>query len=123
MSEHSQERRRFHRVVTDKPVVVQTDDGPQEGKTLDVSLRGLLIEPVDGWQPEAGVDVSARIRLDGELCCIEMEGQVVHVDPGRIGIHVTSVDLESAARLRRMVELNLGDTEDLERDLAELVKG
>ena len=123
MPEASHERRRFHRIATDKPVTVKADDGPHEGITLDVSLRGLLIEPSDGWIPDSGGNVSARVRLDDDLCCIDMDGQIVHVENGRIGISVTSVDVDSASRLRRMVELNLGDEADLERDLAQLIAG
>ncbi|MDJ0740266.1 MAG: PilZ domain-containing protein [Gammaproteobacteria bacterium] len=122
MSEASIERRRFHRIGTDKPVAVRSASGDHAGTTLDVSLRGLLLEPSDGWQPQSGTPVEARIRLDdGDDCCIDLQGRVAHVDARRIGIHVTAVDVESASRLRRMVELNLGDTTLIERELAELI--
>lgn len=115
------ERRRFRRIVTDKPVVVRCADGEHCGTALDLSLRGLLLESTDEWRPEAGHPVSVRIRLDDDACCIEMDGWVAHVDGNQIGIRVTGIDIDSAGRLRRMVELNLGDHGLLERELAELV--
>ena len=122
MSEADIERRRFHRVGTDKPVAVTSAGGEHAGTTLDVSLRGLLLEPSDGWQPSTGTAVEARIRLDdADDCCIDLKGRVVHVEARRIGIHVTDFDIESASRLRRMVELNLGDAALIERELAELI--
>ena len=121
MPETIQERRRFQRVATDKPIVVRCSDGEYCGTTLDLSLRGLLIESTDGWQPQTGNPVSVRIRLDDDTCCIDMDGTIAHVLGSRVGIRVTGVDIASAARLRRMVELNLGDPDLLERELTELV--
>ena len=124
MAKSSIERRRFHRIGTDKALVVRIDGDEHAGVTLDVSLRGLLFETTDDWQPETGTAVSARIRLDdAEDCCIDLQGEVAHVADRRIGVHVTSFDVDSASRLRRMVELNLGDEDLIERDLAELING
>ncbi len=123
MSGPIQERRRFRRVVTDKPIVVRSNDGEHRGTTLDLSLRGLLLESSDAWQPQTGNPVNVQIRLNDEACCIDMDGTIAHVDGSRVGIRVTGVDIDSAAQLRRMVELNLGDHGLLERELAELVQG
>lgn len=121
MPEPIQERRRFQRIVTDKPLVLQCADGEHRGTTLDLSLRGLLLESTDGWRPVAGHPVSVRIRLDDDACCIDMDGCVAHVAGNRIGIRVKGIDIDSAGRLRRLVELNLGDHGLLERELTELV--
>ena len=121
MSETTQERRRFHRIVTDKPIVVRCTDGDHHGTTLDLSLRGLLLESTDGWRPQTGTPVSVHIPLNDDACCIDMDGTIAHVLGNRVGIRVTGVDIDSAAQLRRMVELNLGDHDLLERELAELV--
>jgi hypothetical protein len=60
--------------------------------------------------------------LDGEQHLIEMSGEVMHVAGRRIGVRCSGLDLDSARRLRRMVELNLDDHRLLERDLAELIR-
>ena len=105
----------------DKPIVVRCTDGDHHGTTLDLSLRGLLLESTDGWRPVAGHPVRVCIRLDNDACCIEMDGLVAHVDANQIGIRVNGIDIDSAGRLRRMVELYLDDHGLLERELAELV--
>ncbi|MCB1725638.1 MAG: PilZ domain-containing protein [Gammaproteobacteria bacterium] len=122
MSDTYDERRRFHRIATDKPITVTADGGSHDGVVQDVSLRGVLLAVDDGWQPATGMPVQARIRLDdGDDCCIEMHSSVAHVRGNRIGLQCTSIDVDSAARLKRMVELNLADQELLERDLAEML--
>lgn len=122
MSQQNHERRRFHRIATDKPVLVSCGGQQHTGTVLDISLRGLLFETTGGWQPAHDAPVQARVELDpAEVCCIEMQGVVAHVDGNRIGIRATSLDLDSASRLKRLVELNLADHDQLERDLAELL--
>lgn len=120
MSEGTAERRRFHRIATDKVVVADAADGQHTGLVLDVSLRGLLFVVNDGWRPEPGTDIVAHVALD-EQSTIDMNGQIAHVEGDHIGLNCTRVDLEDASKLRRMVELNLADNTLLERELAELV--
>jgi hypothetical protein len=121
MTESSTERRRFHRFATDKPVVIRSGDEEHRGTTLDVSLRGLLLDAGEGWEAQPGSLVHASIRLDDGTSCIDIDGEVCHVEGSRIGIHVTMIDLDSASLLRRMVELNLADHTLLERNLAQLI--
>ena len=121
MSQPPTERRHFHRIATDKPVTVHADGGEYQGTLLDISLRGLLFEIQGDWRPPNGTRLAAQIRLDDNACCILMDGEVMHVEGARIGMHLDSIDLESASRLRRMVELNLADPDLLERELGELI--
>ena len=123
MPPESTERRRFHRVATDKPVRITADGQAHDGIVLDVSLRGLLFEVDSDWQLPHGSSVSACVVLDEDRCSIEMQGEIVHVDGRRIGLHCTSIDVESAVRLRRMVELNLDDDALLERELSQMLIG
>jgi len=51
-----------------------------------------------------------------------MEGHLAHVgDNNTVGIRCESIDLDSISHLRRLVELNLGDPELLNRELSALV--
>ena len=121
-SEH-EERRRFHRIATDKAVEITSKAGSCSGMVMDISLRGLLLRCDSAESmPQAGEMARARVRLDDGDCCIEVEGTVAHVEDRQIGIHCTKLDLESAARLRRLVELNLADSELLERELTQLIR-
>lgn len=117
------ERRHFHRVATDKPVVVHCGGEEHCGTVRDISLHGLLFDACDDWQPVSGQRVNVHVRLDDEMWFIDMYGEIAHVAGSLIGLHCIGIDLESASRLRRMIELNLADQALLERDLAELIGG
>jgi hypothetical protein len=121
MNEASSERRRFDRVATDKAITVDTPQGKADGVVVDISLRGALLDLGGDWRPGNGDAVRAHIRLDDGDCCIDFEGEVAHVEGERVGLHCLVLDLDSASRLRRLVELNLADPELLERNLAELI--
>jgi hypothetical protein len=122
MSANPQDRRRFERVATDKAVEVETGRGTYRGSVVDISLRGLLMHYQDS-PPAPGIGESAtvRVRLDDDDCCIDLEGSIAHVEGRQLGLHCTRMDLDSAARLRRLVELNIGDNDLLERQLSELI--
>jgi len=117
------ERRRFHRIATDKPVSLCLDGQMFTGKVLDASLHGLLFDSAESIQAKVGDTLAASVTLDDGTCCIDMRGEVAHVSGRRIGLRCVSMDIDSAVKLRRMVELNLDDNALLERDLAELLAG
>lgn len=121
MSDPANERRRFDRIATDKPVTITVNGNTRSGTVHDVSLHGMLLSLDDDWQAVAGMSVAARLHLDGDSCCIDMRGNVAHVHGSRLGLLCTSMDVESASRLKRMVELNLADPALLERNLTELI--
>ncbi|MCW9077838.1 MAG: PilZ domain-containing protein [Gammaproteobacteria bacterium] len=121
MPDKTDERRRFHRIATDKPVRLRDGDMQHSGTVLDISLQGLLLESNGSWKPTIGTRVRAGVRLGEEMPEISMDGEIAHIDGKRVGLRCVGIDLESASMLRRMVELNLGDGELLERDLSQLL--
>jgi hypothetical protein len=48
---------------------------------------------------------------------IHMSGDIAHIEDNHIGIQCHQLDLDSATLLRRVVELNLADSDLLEREL------
>ncbi len=121
MPEITEERRRFDRIATDKAVSLRQGETLLSGTVLDISLRGLLLELQGDWQPEIGAPVKAEIHLDQQADTIAMDGEIAHIEGRHIGMRCVGLDLDSASRLRRMVELNLQDDRLLERNLAQLL--
>jgi hypothetical protein len=123
MSSAPEDRRRFQRIATDKPVELESSGNHYAGSVVDISLRGLLVEIGSAAVlPRQGDAAHARIHLSDPEPCIELDGTIAHVEPGQLGLHCTTLDLDSAARLRRLVELNLADDRLLERELGELIR-
>lgn len=121
MSEQTpSERRRFSRIPMDGRVRLHCGETAHEARLLDISLKGVLVERPGDWTAAAGTP--CRLELlpgDGELV-IEMAGTVVHTEADRLGVRWDHIDMDSAAHLRRLLELNLADEDLLEREIGEL---
>jgi hypothetical protein len=117
----SGERRRNQRVLFDAPVSLQAADGRRhETVLIDISLKGALTKTPDDWHVTPDGMISLCIHLDNAEAMINMQCHIVHTEDDAIGFHCHSMDMESITHLRRLVELNLGDPELLERELAAL---
>lgn len=115
------DRRRFSRITLHRPAELETGASRATCELLDVSLKGALVEAPVGFAAEVGARCTLTVRLDGAEATIRMDGEVVHREGVQVGVRCTSVDLDSIAHLRRLVELNLGDEELLHRELSALV--
>ena len=114
-------RRRFHRIQVDCTAAIEFDGKTCDTQLLDISLNGVLLTRTPEWNAQCGTSCRVRIRLDDDATQICMEGSVVHIEEERLGVRCEHIDIESAGHLRRIVELNLGDAELLNRELSVLV--
>ncbi|WP_223512817.1 PilZ domain-containing protein [Pseudomonas sp. GL-R-26] len=121
MSEHPAERRRFKRIAFDARTELSQGESTWPVKLIDLSLKGLLIERPEHWQGDRQQDFSVDIHLSDEID-IEMDVQLTHEDHGQLGFVCRHISLESIERLRRLIELNLADEVELERELGALIE-
>ncbi|WP_437882580.1 PilZ domain-containing protein [Pseudomonas sp. LRF_L74] len=113
------ERRRFQRIAFDAATELAQGECHWPVELHDLSLRGLLVErPVD-WNGHADQPFTATITLTPETR-LQMEVELARVDDGLLGFVCRHIDLDSISHLRRLVELNLGNEDLLERELAAL---
>jgi hypothetical protein len=115
------ERRRFVRIKFDARTELSQGQYIWPVTLLDVSLKGLLIEKPEPWlgNPEESFDVDIHLSDEEE---VKMEVRLAHDDHGHLGFVCEHIDLESIGHLRRLVELNLADHAELERELAALIQ-
>lgn len=94
--------------------------GAYRAALLDVSLKGVLVARPADCLPAPGSRATLEIRLDGSERVIRTDATVARSSDGLLAFSCHGLDLESAAELRRLVELNLGDETLLERELEAL---
>lgn len=68
-----------------------------------------------------GDAVTVELRLDAGDAGIQVDAITRHLEPGRAGFEIHHLDMDSAAHLRRLIELNLGDDARLHRELAAMI--
>ena len=121
MSEHPADRRRFKRIAFDARTELSQGEFIWPVKLIDLSLKGLLIEKPEPWLGNRDWHFLVDIHLNEEVA-IKMDAQLTHDDHGQLGFVCKHISLESIERLRRLVELNLGDSQELERELGALIE-
>lgn len=100
---------------------VQVNDGTQTLETfcLDISMRGILLVLPENvsWRLEQILKITLSLADGGT---IEMECSLVHIDDDVVGCASDSLDLESQAVLRNVLEMNLEVPSQVNRELSEL---
>jgi len=117
---HTPEQRRFTRVTFPATAKLLAGGVERSCELLDISLKGALIRRPPGWAAAIDEPVVLEITISAENW-IRMEARVAHIESDHAGIVCHHLDLESAAHLRRLIELNLGDEAQLHRELAAMI--
>ncbi|MFQ5469588.1 MAG: PilZ domain-containing protein [Gammaproteobacteria bacterium] len=120
MSTESTDKRRFSRVPFDTEAYIVDTNNRWHTELLDVSLKGALLKSPVGWNGIPGNSYSVELLLGGEEITINMDVSVAHIEDDCIGFRCDHIDLESIAHLKRLIELNLGDADLVNRELASL---
>ncbi len=113
------ERRRFSRFPVEGRVRLYSGSQMWSTTLIDMSLRGVLVERPADWTGELGSRYRLDVRLEGGVM-IGMGVELARVANGHLGFGCQKIDLDSFARLKRLVELNLGNTMILNRELSTL---
>ena len=121
MSEQPANRRRFKRIAFDARTELSQGQFIWPVKLIDLSLKGLLIERPEPWLGDKEQDFFVDIHLSDDVD-IQMDVHLAHEDQGQLGFVCRHIGLESIQRLRRLIELNLADEAELERELGALIE-
>lgn len=114
------DRRHFWRAHFHASVHLVLHGQVAEAELQDISLKGALVDVPAAWP--GGQDDHCQLRLHlAPQTTINMSTTVTHIDGRRVGLRCDNIDLDSIMHLRRLVELNAGDAELLDRELSALL--
>lgn len=114
------EQRRFHRVPFSATAHFTANGQQWNARLLDISLKGALVAPPPDCKVLVGAQCILELHLDDAETVITMHAHVVHITSNHFGLCGDRIDTESLTHLRRLIELNLGDAELAQRELAQL---
>ena len=115
-------RRQFTRILFSIKAFLEVEDQKFPISIHDISLNGALVT-----KPTAAPSLLNKLgilsfTLTGCDSVVEMHIAVVHEHDGDIGLRCNAIDIDSVTHLRRLVELNLGDEQQLNKELSQLTK-
>lgn len=117
-----EQKRQFTRIPFDADIRLVKQSGEAwDSRLYDISLKGALIAVPNNWQGNLGDEFLLEVFLAGEEIKIDMNVSIAHIEDGRVGFHCEFIDIDSISHLHRLMELNLGDEAQLEREISEMI--
>ncbi|GAA0815374.1 PilZ domain-containing protein [Colwellia sp. D2M02] len=113
-------RRQFTRILFSIKAALHIEDRVYEVALHDISLNGALVTVKDSSDVLKGKLGTLEFFLSDGESKVTMHIAVVHEHEHETGIRCNAIDIDSVTHLRRLVELNLGNDEQLSRELSQL---
>lgn len=113
------EKRHYERVRFVERAHVNCGDTIYPCMIVDLSLKGSLLELDQQSIPPLDTDQLCEISLHlaGNTIVLRFEAVATHSHLNTIGFQFKSMDTESMTHLRRLLELNTGDPEEIDREI------
>lgn len=112
--------RHFARIPFKADVLLHLHDRTLTVQLIDIALKGALVKTETAQTLALHDKCRLELPLADDGDGVVMSGQIVHLDQQHIGMECQDIDLTSLTRLRRLIELNTGDTELMDRELSTL---
>ena len=113
-------RRQFTRILFSIKAELNVEDKSYPVSILDISLNGALVSAVKSEQPLKGKLGELNFFLADNQSKVTMHVAVVHEQNDETGLQCNAIDIDSITLLRRLVELNLGNNDQLDKELSQL---
>ncbi len=116
------EKRKFHRIPFQCQSQVRCGDKTSIAELMDISMKGalMLVRDMPDW--EMGRIYYLDIKLVNSDIHLQFEARLAHQEGDHYGFVFQSEDLDTFAHLRRLLELNLGDSEIVDHELSDWLK-
>jgi hypothetical protein len=113
------QNRQFHRIFYTAEAILSCEEKTWNCEIIDLSLKGCLLQFESPWDGDLEKLYTFTLQLSEQIQ-IKMELTPMHVVGYKVGFKCEHIDIDSITELRRLVELNLGASALLERDLLAL---
>jgi len=114
-------RRQFTRILFSIKATLMVADESFPVSIHDISLNGALIKAPTHQDSLKGQLGELNFSLnDNDETQVIMHIAIVHETPTELGLQCNAIDIDSITHLRRLVELNLGDDSQLNKELSQL---
>lgn len=115
-------RRQFTRILFSIDATLEVEEQRYPVTIHDISLNGALVTRPETEQAILNKLAVLSFNLSENDNEVVMHVAIVHEEHGDIGLRCNALDIDSVTYLRRLIELNLGDEEQLNKELSQLSK-
>ncbi len=111
-----EEKRDYHRVPFKCHSQVTVVDRCYTCELIDISLRGVLLEIA----PDDTIGLGSLCQIDIAFAScdihLQFDAKLVHKEESHYGFRIESLEIDSLTHLRRLLELNYGDADEIDRE-------
>lgn len=111
--------RRFTRIDFEAEVKLYSAGAMWDTTLIDISLKGALCSRPADWDGRMDKSYRLELRLPGGSR-ISMNANAANANASSIGFQWSKIDFDSFTHLKRLIELNIGDPELMNRELSAL---
>lgn len=111
--------RRFTRIEFEAEVKLYSAGAMWDTALIDISLKGALCKRPPDWDARMDKSYRLELRLAGGSR-ISMNAVAANANADTIGFQWSKIDFDSFTHLKRLIELNIGDPELMNRELSSL---
>ena len=110
-------KRYYKRINFHITVTVNVENVLHKGELYDISLKGALIKLNKALPDTVGKSCSVMMQLPNSIVILKFESKIVHKKAEYYGFKFEKSDVDSITHLRRLLLLNTGDEEDLDKEI------
>lgn len=111
------EHRKFNRADFHTKGYFEKDGNEVHFGIINISLKGILVEPESLDSVESHMTVPLKIQLSSSEIVIETLAKLVHEEENHLGFQFEEIEVESMIHLRRLVELNSVSADIISKEL------
>ncbi len=116
------EQRNFRRINFQTEAMITVDATPQPCELVDLALQGALFK-IDSELPTCiGERYPITISLAESDLTMNFTGELIHQRGNYYGFIFVAEDAVTMGHLRRLLELNFGDSEEVDREFHHWLK-
>ena len=116
------ERRNFQRIPFATKAEINHTGNTYQGELTDISFQGALVLGKGNIPLTEGNRCELAIHLLDSEITLHFETDIIHHRENRFGFRFTSKDIETASHLQRLLELNIGSPDTIDREIAHWLK-
>ena len=115
----SSERRQPQRIPFHAEILMQSGNEEWTCNLLDISLKGMLVEPPRNITINANNPCAVALFLSDDII-INARVKIRHASDDYWGLQYINIDTESLEHLRHLLASNIKDTNLINRDFSQL---
>ncbi len=115
-------KRNFSRVNFQSAVSINYKGQRLDFDLVDVSLKGALISSSKTLEISKDDSCNLEFHLGSNEVELKIDARVVYKHDNKLGLQFDKISLDSITHLRRLVELNMEDSDQIQKELFFLVK-